>query len=212
VALQYRHRPLGNAWPGERTRTRVKSPFRGANWSATIGLLEHELRQLEATDVTFVLNVSERDVNRDGRLRADARVQDPAVIVEFKARADRLQFPCDRFNHWHDNLRAIALALEALRKVDRYGVRSGRQYEGFKALPNAGGSTQTMTVAQAAVAIEDETGVDSVSILASVDICKSAIRLALSNAHPDRPRGDARRFVAVQSARAILAAHHDTSF
>jgi len=32
-------------------------------------------------------------------------------------------------------VRAIALALEALRKVDRYGVRSGSQYAGFKALP-----------------------------------------------------------------------------
>lgn len=36
---------------------------------------------------------------------------------------------------WEDNLRAIALALEALRKVDRYGVtRRGEQYTGWKQL------------------------------------------------------------------------------
>lgn len=53
-----------------------------------------------------------------------------------------LRFPCDRFNHWKDNVRAIALALEALRKIERYGVKQGAQYAGFyKALPAAGESS-----------------------------------------------------------------------
>lgn len=53
----------------------------------------------------------------------------------------QLRFPCDRFNHWKDNVRAIALALEALRKIERYGVKQGAQYEGFfKALPAMGES------------------------------------------------------------------------
>lgn len=46
-----------------------------------------------------------------------------------------LRLPCDTFSYWKDNVRAVALALEALRKIDRYGVRTGSQYAGFKALP-----------------------------------------------------------------------------
>jgi hypothetical protein len=39
------------------------------------------------------------------------------------------------FPAWQNNVRAIALALEALRKVDRYGVtRGNEQYTGFRAL------------------------------------------------------------------------------
>lgn len=53
-----------------------------------------------------------------------------------------LRFPCDRFNHWKDNVRAIALALEALRKIERYGMKQGAQYAGFyKALPAMGESS-----------------------------------------------------------------------
>jgi hypothetical protein len=39
---------------------------------------------------------------------------------------------------WQMNARAIALGLEALRKVDRYGItKRGEQYTGWSALPPA---------------------------------------------------------------------------
>lgn len=48
---------------------------------------------------------------------------------------DTFQFAVDKFPSWQDNLRAIALGLEALRKVERYGfVKDDEQYTGFKAL------------------------------------------------------------------------------
>lgn len=44
-------------------------------------------------------------------------------------RRGHLSYPCDTFTTLQDNLRVIALALEALRMVDRYGVtRRGEQY------------------------------------------------------------------------------------
>lgn len=213
MALQYTHRPLHDDWPGARTVHPVKSPFRGANWSGTLQLLERELKHLDAKEIVFVLNVGPRGVNSDGRLRADARVQDPAVIVEFKSGADRLSFPCDTFNHWHENLRAIALALEALRKVDRYGVRKGRQYEGFKALPAAGRSTINMSVESAARLVAQETAgrYDPDQLIASIDSARGAVRFALAFTHPDRPTGSSDRFHAVNSARGVLAAHHQTT-
>lgn len=45
------------------------------------------------------------------------------------------QFAVDTYTTWQDNLRAIALGLEALRKVERYGITRGtEQYTGWKML------------------------------------------------------------------------------
>ena len=48
-----------------------------------------------------------------------------------------MRFPCDTFTDWQANVRGIALALEALRAVDRYGVtQQAEQYRGWTALPD----------------------------------------------------------------------------
>jgi hypothetical protein len=71
----------------------------------------------------------------DGRPRASAKASHPGVILSVSTSVGALRYPCDRFATWQDNLRAIALSLEALRKVDRYGVtKSGEQYRGFLAI------------------------------------------------------------------------------
>lgn len=46
----------------------------------------------------------------------------------------RLAYATDMFDSWQDNVRAIALSLEALRAVERWGVSKGRQYTGFALL------------------------------------------------------------------------------
>jgi hypothetical protein len=61
-------------------------------------------------------------------------------VVAFNARAirgaPRLLYACDRFWRWQHNLRAIALGLEALRLVERYGIGDAhQQYAGYRALP-----------------------------------------------------------------------------
>jgi hypothetical protein len=63
------------------------------------------------------------------------------VIITFNSKHGPLSYHTDKYFDWHANVRAIALALEALRKVDRYGVsKEGSQYRGYKALPAAGES------------------------------------------------------------------------
>lgn len=209
MALQYSHRPLHGEWPGKRTLHPGRSPF-GANWGGTLDLLDREIFKLGGRDVVLALNVGERDIRQDGGVRADARIRDPGVIIEFTVGPNRLSFPCDRFNHWQDNVRAIALALEALRKVDRYGVRSGSQYEGYKKLPGAGASTGSMHVTKAAGIVadhsRDETELDEV--LGDRSVARDAIRRAMANTHPDRPHGDAAAFQRVQDAKRVLEAHH----
>ena len=46
----------------------------------------------------------------------------------------RLTYATDQYTERQDNVRAIALSLEALRAVERWGVSKGRQYTGFAQL------------------------------------------------------------------------------
>lgn len=90
-------------------------------------------------------------MTRDGGIRADAKVTHPGVLITFDGPAGPMRFATDRFDRgsrwlpeskrnetmpaWQMNVRAIALSLEALRKVDRYGVTSkNEQYRGFTAI------------------------------------------------------------------------------
>jgi hypothetical protein len=51
----------------------------------------------------------------------------------------RLVYATDACVYWQHNVRSIALGLEALRAVDRYGItRKGEQYAGFRAALSAG--------------------------------------------------------------------------
>lgn len=223
MALAYTNRPIGTSWTWPRTAHRKPSPFR-ANWGDTLERLEREVRMLKGRDVVMALEVQPRDIRQDGGVRADARVKDPSVIVELRVGPDLLQFPCDRYNYWQDNVRAIALAMEALRAVDRYGVQQGRQYQGFKALPGgsaaSSASSVPMTAKQAAEHLlnvvpdlrsdEDEEYWEG-DVLGSAQLTRLVVRTARSRAHPDRT-GSTEAFQKVQTAAAVLSAHHGETF
>lgn len=213
--LEYRCAPLPAVWPGEPTARRRPSPFK-VNWTSTIRLLETELRALKARDVVLRLAVTEDQIRVDGGVRANARIKDPSVILEFRSGPDLLSFPCDRFNWWEDNVRAIALALEALRKVDRYGVRTGRQYEGFKALPGGASpvpASAPLSVDEACIRLERtvEVAVDAWKIKIDPQSAREAIRRASRITHPDSIGGSTKAFQELQEIRRILSAHHGVS-
>lgn len=137
--MRLTYRPLPAIWPsGPRTpeRERRRSPFK-ARWDRTLEDLERELRMLGADDVVVVeAGYRESDIRVDGYPRANARLLDPAVVISFESCHGPLRYGCDLFTDHQSNVRAVALALEALRLVDRYGVsRRGEQYQGWKALP-----------------------------------------------------------------------------
>ena len=202
--LTYMVVPLPDQWPGEPTPShqRKRSPF-GTNWSSTLGLLDAEVRALHGRDVTFALAVRADQIRDDGGVYAKARIQDPSVIVSLTSGADRLSFPCDRFQWWEDNVRAIALAMEALRKVDRYGVQGGRQYQGFKALP-AARETPNWDQALATLAEFSDTFVHVGD--PSVATVRVAVRHARARTHPDSNGGSAAAFHRVQAAAELISA------
>lgn len=131
-------------WPGKPTVARKNSRF-DSPWSSTIELLDRELTHLSARDVVIQADCGHDQVRLDGHLRANARLRGPGVIISFKSKGRPLSFPCDRFSEWQDNVRAIALTLEHLRAVDRYGVtQHAEQYTGWAKLPSPETATVTL--------------------------------------------------------------------
>jgi hypothetical protein len=125
--------PIG-AWPGELTKRRQSSNF-ASPMSSTLATLRRELFQLDAKNVRLQVAIPATHFRLDGFPRSTAKAEHPGIILTMETNVGALSYPCDTFTAWEDNLRAIALALEALRKVDRYGVtKRGEQYRGFLAI------------------------------------------------------------------------------
>jgi hypothetical protein len=134
-------RPLP-AWPYASQPTR-HATFR-VSYARTLADLEREIGYLRGREVIIGLVTDESQVRLDGMIRADARINQPGVELSFeKPDGTRLVFHTDVHKgygtSWQDNLRAIALGLEALRAVDRYGITStAEQYAGFAQLTSGG--------------------------------------------------------------------------
>lgn len=143
-------RPL-TTWPGELTGpgARKVSPF-GATLQTTLTALDRELAAIHARNPVMEVAIDPSQFRIDGRPRARATATHPGVVLSLPTTSvGPLRYATDRFLSWQDNLRAIVLGMEALRKVDRYGItRRGEQYAGFRALPS-GGETGPMTQDQA---------------------------------------------------------------
>lgn len=165
----------------------------------TLDLLDRELFMLHAKEQELLVAISPAQFRNDGRPRADARPEHPGVILSFVTGVGRLSYPCDTFTTWQANLRAIALALEALRKVDRYGVtKHGEQYRGFLAIE--GKPATIRDGAQAYEVIRLWSGIDT---LTDPDDLTRAIRLAKRATHPDTG-GTADDFQRVNAAEQYL--------
>lgn len=146
-------------WPNPRGGK--SSPF-NSSYRDTLDLLDRELSHLGAKDPILQVDASERECRLDGQLRADARVSYRGVILSFgTGKYGTLSYPCDAFTRpswksnapadWQQNLRAIALGLEALRKVKRYGIaQRGQQYAGYAEIGTGIALGQSMTLEEAA--------------------------------------------------------------
>lgn len=127
-------RPLP-VWPHRPTDPRQYGRFE-TSYPRTLGLLEREVRFLGGEDITMGVGLREADIRLDGQPRANARAfGHPGVEISFNSTEHgRLSYATDQYLDWQDNVRAIALSLEALRAVERWGVSKGRQYAGFQLL------------------------------------------------------------------------------
>lgn len=192
-----------DVWPGKPTQSRKRSPF-SADYRSTLSLLNSELKHLGAGDIVLQVYLDRNKIRNDGMMRADANPSSPGVILSFKCKHGQLMYPCDTFLAWTDNLRAIALALQALRAVDRYGVTSrAEQYRGWQQLPAPDGPT-IKTRAQAIEFLAGILGWRN-STIEGEELIKVVIRKCQFKTHPDQG-GDPSQFKLVMECEKVLLA------
>jgi len=183
VAIQFR--PL-DVWPGVPTpsHSRQRSRF-AAPYTKTVKELARELDAIGAKNVVILADCDESEIRRDGMIRSDARLRGPGIVVCMDSKYGALKYPCDKFTQWESNLRAIALSMEALRKVDRYGVtKRGEQYTGWKQLPSSATPAEEWASVEQAFRFLCVTG-DVVASAFTPPFLQVAYRAAARKAHPD---------------------------
>lgn len=209
---RYLIRPLGT-WTDPVTASRRGAHLFRSGWDATLDLLDREIEHLDGKHPVVVqVDVQQADIRADGMLKARARVGFPGVVVSFTSRFGPLRYASDAYEQqysfgmagWQANVRAIALALESLRAVDRYGVtRRGEQYQGWTALPasRAGGSVLFQEPDDAAawmIAVSRELGDDS-----SMPP-KARYKWLTRRLHPDAEGGNAELWERLDAAASLL--------
>jgi hypothetical protein len=198
-------------WPGEPTKRYLmkRAQFR-ASYGDTLRLLEHELGKLDAGNVIVQAFFREDQIRNDGWPRSNVNPSGPGIIISFRTPQGPLSFPCDRFDTFDDNMRAIGLSLQALRAVDRYGVtKRAEQYQGWKQI---GAPTPAAPVfannIEAAAFINSHAGSAAVphwmSLIEFPTVRQVAYREAAKRLHPDSSAGDHELFVKLQQAMEML--------
>lgn len=95
--------------------------------------LERQLEMLGGQDPVLSTNVQLR---LDGRPRSEGEPADTGVACYFRFKGRATVLACDRYLRVADNIAAIAAHIDALRRIERYGVGTIEQaLAGYKALP-----------------------------------------------------------------------------
>ena len=128
----------------------------------------------------------------------------PTKIAETDAKGNEtrtLSYPCDTYNDWQDNVRAIALSLQKLRDVARYGVFKYEDMVSRLALPSADGKVSTLDAAFQF--LSKHSGMTFNEIGRNELTKKAAYATALKKLHPDKG-GNIEDFHKLQEAKVIL--------
>lgn len=209
-------RPI-TTWPGTENKDPKRSQFK-AGYRNTINLLDDELTKAKAVEGSWFVEmwVEPGDLRLDGQLRANAKVRKQGIIFRYSRFTSRrvkgtdggirhetqdVSYPCDAFDDWQDNLRAIALSMESLRRVERYGVFKYDEIISRLALPSAEGSVGTRE--SAAEFLEKHSAIPAKEILFSETARAAAYRKAAFTTHPDRG-GNPETFQKVVEANSVL--------
>ena len=207
--MDARFRPY--TWIGERTPPGKKrqNPFPSSSWSRTLEKLQYELERVRATEIVIEADFTEDQIRLDGWPRAGASPRYSGVKISFNhPKAGRVEYATDSCRYWEDNVRSIALTLEALRGVERWGVVHGaQQYTGFRAIESGNNGSRRPAATWVAKLLYEvaETQVTARDILLEGDSesRRKLINMARKKAHPDTG-GSAEMFALLTEKLQIL--------
>lgn len=109
--------------------------FYPSDFSSEAYKLQEELRRMKAKGVVISTNIP---VLGNGNPYAKyPKPVDTGVAAYFSVNNKAMAICCDKWNTVEANLRALAMSVEAMRGLDRWGVSQvmERAFMGFKALP-----------------------------------------------------------------------------
>lgn len=201
--MQYRYMPeiKWRAAPKD-----LKTPK--ASYTRAFSLLRYELSRIKATDVILEAGFRLDQLRNDGQPYLNAKPEHSSCRLSFKKGGKTpLSFECGSFSAFHVNVYLIAMTLERLRAVERYGCTQGdQQYRGWSQLPpSGGGGIQTAEWASKEDALQflaDVAGnVDDVYLPDLPHVYRDAAR----KAHPDAG-GSNELMSKVNRARDFIAA------
>lgn len=126
-------------WPEDWARTAPKdrraSRYQELNFAKSRRELIRELKLMGATGVVISSNLP---LTNDGLPSGTApEPEDPGIAVYWTDSAGSRVLACDRWFFTAENIRAILMAVKALRQLERCGASQilSRAYEAFAALP-----------------------------------------------------------------------------
>lgn len=183
--------------------------FRGrVTWTKAVNTLRYELERVGATDVVVEAGYKLNQVRNDGWPYGSDKPEHGQVQVSFKRNGKTpMAFFCGGWTAFEYNLHMIALTLERLRAVERYGcVQGEEQYKGWAKLPPGANEGRAPIVTEEFASIEDamrylsKIGDGEVisTLPADLDL---VYRAAAKKAHPDKPRGSVETMAKVNRAR-----------
>lgn len=179
-------------WPLDWKRTLADRRVHGryqVNFGRARDEVLNSVRLLKGREVVISSNVP---IRRDGLPYANMpEPKDPGIAVYWlTAKRETRVMACDSWRTVRDNLRAIGLALEGLRAIERSGASQvlERAFAGFTALPADASASSWRTVL----------GLDGGAV--TRDVIEEAYRRRAVAAHPDAG-GSHGAMVALNAAR-----------
>lgn len=117
--------------------TAYKAERRDLTVAAAMRRISDQLEWLGASDIVLSSNLEQR---LDGQPRSNRpEPADCGIAVYFKRKGEPVSMACDKWNTCAGNIAAIAGHVDAIRRMERYGVGSlDRIFKGYAALPPPG--------------------------------------------------------------------------
>lgn len=191
-------------WPPQLDRTRASERERTSKFSVTfqqaLDDIERELLDRVGAD-DWRVSTAAPHRKTDGLPYADARPDDPAVVVRWSKGSEQFAVACDQYTDWRDNARAIGLYIREKRKMSDRPVTTGQSEFATARLPS-GNEDALVTTAPDGTS-EEPHEVLGVAPDAPDTVVEAAARRLRKEHHPDQG-GDVEQFKRVNEAEEAM--------